>query len=208
MIYVIATHPHSDHIGGLPTVISGIDVENIIMPEIPDEYVPTTKTYYNLLTAISDKGLKITKAVTGDAYDIGGAVLTILAPISYSGDNMNNYSVTSILDYGETSFLFTGDMESTVEKELVNYGYDLSVDVIKVGHHGSSTSSSEKFLSAVNPRYCVIQCGADNSYNHPNEKTVERLLEYTKEIYRNDLQGTIVIESDGSQLNCIFEKGK
>lgn len=206
--YVIATHPHSDHIGGLPTVIDALDVGKVIMPVIPDAYIPASQSYKNLLNSIARKGLKITKANSGDIYDIGSAALTILAPIGYAEDNMNDYSVVSVLDLGDTSFLFTGDAETVVETELLESGFDLSADVLKVGHHGSTTSSKKAFLEAVAPSYCVIQCGAGNPYNHPHDKIVDRLYGFTRNIFRTDLQGTIVAESDGKRINFIFEKGQ
>lgn len=189
--YIVATHPHSDHIGGLRKVISsGIEIGRIIMPRIPDEHIPTTKTYEKLLLAISDAGLKIS-AAKNESFDIGSGKITITVS-DYSGDNMNNYSPLVRFEYGGKTFLFGGDMEKQVEKYMVEEGYVPDCDVLKVSHHGSSTSSSYEFLDSARPEYCIIECG-DSGYNHPNPDIADRLSAYTDKIYRTDISGHIVI---------------
>ncbi len=203
--YLIATHPHSDHIGGLSQIVSEFEIENIIMPKIAPESVPTSELYTDLLKGIQKKGLKITQAVPGDSYDLGGSQLKILAPCEDYSD-LNNYSVVTELIHGKNSFLFMGDAEKTSENDIIQRGYAEDIDVLKVGHHGSSSSSGKNFLDIVRPDYAVISCGSGNKYNHPNESTMKRLAEYTEEIYRTDLQGTVLFESDGEKIKHSFAK--
>lgn len=197
---IIATHPHSDHIGGLPDVIKAFDAGKIIVPRISEEMTPTTKTYENFLEAVRNKGLRLTAAKRGDIYALSEKedeiTIEILAPISDQYDNLNNYSVVCSVSYGDVSFLFTGDIEKEVEEEILDASGLTEADVLKVPHHGSGTSSSEEFLYAVNPGICVIQCGAGNSYGHPNAEAIERLLTTGADIYRTDLGGTVIAVSD------------
>lgn len=203
---LIGTHPHSDHIGGMDMVIDSVDIGAIIMPDIPDSLVPTTKTYTDVLLAATGKNLTITPAKPGDAYDLGGsAVLTILSPVSEYGD-LNNMSVAVRVDYGGTSFVFTGDIEDEAEKDILASGQTLRADVLDVGHHGSQTSSGEAFIGEVSPTIAVISCGMDNSYNHPHREAVERLQAAGAKIYRTDIDGTVVIYSDGNNLKVETEK--
>ncbi len=203
--YVVATHPHSDHIGGLRKVISSdIEIGQVIMPQIPDEYVPTTNSYEKLLDAIEEKGCPLYYAES-ETIQFGSGTLTMTVP-DYSSDNMNNYSIVIRFDCSGSSFLFTGDIEKTIETQLVENGVNVDVDVLKVAHHGSSTSSSYAFLDAVTPEYCVIECG-DNSYNHPNSDVVTRLEMYTENIYRTDVDGTVVFTVTGSGLSISTENG-
>lgn len=200
--YVVGTHPHSDHIGGLDDVIENIDVENVILPKV----VHDTKTYKDVLTAVSDKNLKITPPKPGDFFNLGSASVVVLAPNNSKYDEINDYSVVLKVTYGDNSFLFTGDAEKTSESEILKlHGFDLKSDVLKVGHHGSTTSSTKDFLYAVNPEYAVIQVGEDNDYNHPNQEILGRLNGTS--IYRNDLLGTILAISDGSKIDFYTEKG-
>lgn len=202
----IGTHPHSDHVGGLDTVISEMQVEAVILPELPEELVPTTQTYTDLLLAIRDKGLFITPAAPGDSYDLGGGVsLTILAPLTDYAD-LNNMSVVSRLDFGTVSFLFTGDASAQSELSLLESGQNLRADVLDVGHHGSDTATTREFLQKVNPRIAVISCGVDNSYGHPHRAVVERLTDQEVQILRTDLQGAVIVTADGEALRVEKEK--
>jgi competence protein ComEC len=203
--YVIATHPHSDHIGGIPEAIEDIPVDTFILPDIPTRYLPTTRVYENLLEAIEDSGAELEYAEIDKSYRLGGAEFTIIAPATgYS--ELNDYSVVIWLEYGDNSFLFTGDAEKESEKDILR-DYELpNVDVLKCGHHGSNTSSSKEFLSALEPKYAVIECGIDNSYGHPHSEIMERLSIYTDKIYRTDLNGDIVFTSDGKEITVETEK--
>lgn len=196
---VVATHPHADHIGGMAAVIEAFDVGGVVMPRVSDSDTPTTKTYENLLEAIMEKGLSAAPAEPGaELLSENGAALTVLAPNSEDYGDLNNYSVVLRLTFGADSFLFTGDAEKESEEEMLGAGFDLSATVLKCGHHGSETSTSPPFLSAVGPQYAVISCGVDNDYGHPDAVTLEKLSAAGVEVFRTDLQGTIVAVSDGA----------
>lgn len=203
---MIASHPHSDHIGGLADIISDIGADKIIVPKLPDSMVPTTKTYESFLNAVKDSGSRLTAAKPGTQYRLGeingkNAVLTILSPSENAVfDDLNDYSVCARLDFGSVSWLFTGDLSKDGEKALIESGQNIDVTALKVGHHGSASSSSDAFLEKVTPRLCVISCGAGNSYGHPSDSAIKRLQKYTKSIYRTDLSSTVSVYSDGDNL--------
>lgn len=161
-----------------------------------------------LIDAIADKDLKVAKAQPGIKYDLGGgAMLTVLGPMDEYRDDLNENSVVCRLDFGETSFLFTGDASRQSENDLVKaYGDGLSADVLKLGHHGSDTSSQEKWLNAVDPEVAVCCVGWDNTYGHPNPEVLERLEKRGVTLYRTDRNGTVVVTSDGEQLAVQTEK--
>lgn len=200
--YIIGTHPHADHIGGMDDVIKSFDIGAVIMPKVTH----TTKTFEDVVLAIKDKGLKITNPKVSETFNLGDAKFTINAPNSEKYDDFNEYSVITKLVYGQNSFLFTGDAEQISEGEVVASGQDISADVLKVGHHGSNTSTTDAFLSAVNPKYAVIQVGAENKYGHPTENTLKKLKSKNIEMYRNDLDGNIIAVSDG--VNITFNTVK
>lgn len=196
--YVIGTHPHEDHIGGLDNVIDSFEIGKIIMPNA----IATTKTFEDVLDSISKKGLTITKAKSGDIYDFNGASFTILAPNQEEYSNLNNYSVVVKLIYGANSFLFTGDAEAQSEEEILAKDKRLlKSDVLKVGHHGSVTSTTQDFLDAVNPSVAVISLGAENTYGHPHKEISERLESKKIKTYRTDLHGNIIAISDGQSIS-------
>ena len=194
--YLVATHPHADHIGGMSDIIESFEIGDIYIPKA----VSTSKTYENLLTVISDKGLEINTAKADKTiYSDSEMQIDILAPVSESYDETNNYSAVVKITYGSDSFLFTGDAEEYSENEMLDYCYDkLSADVLKVGHHGSSSSTGDDFLNAVNPQYAVISCGVGNSYGHPHSETISRLNDMGIDYYRTDINGTVTISCDGN----------
>ncbi|MBM7581537.1 competence protein ComEC [Caldicoprobacter guelmensis] len=202
--YVIATHPHEDHIGGMDAVIKSFEVKHIIMPKVESN----TRTFEEMLKAISNKGLKITPPVPGTVYPLGKAEFVVLAPNSKRYENTNDYSVVVKLRYGGTSFLFTGDAGFESENEMVEKGYDLQSDVLKVGHHGSAYSTSKKFLQAVQPQIAVISVGKGNDYGHPAPETIQKLKQVGAKIYRTDERGTIVITSDGEKIEVFAYKNQ
>ncbi len=195
--YVIATHPHSDHIGGLDTVLNTYEVKNVILPDV----VHTTKTYENLLNTIEKRNLSTTKAKVGSLYYLGSASFTILAPNSDNYEDVNDYSIVIRLCYGDSVFLFTGDAEKLSEEEMLANGMDLSADVIKLAHHGSAYSSHEEFIEAVDPSYAVVSVAADNDYGHPHTRTLRTINRQNIKLYRTDKQGTIVFHTDGTTIS-------
>lgn len=215
--YVVVTHPHSDHMGSMSDIISKTDVGKVIAPKVKDDLVPTTKTYERFLSALKEKALKLTAAKPGAVYELSGKTaatsgktppqLEILAPAA-DYDDLNNYSVTLKLTYGTTSYLFTGDIEQKAERDIIDSGADLKADVLKVAHHGSSSSTCGEFWNAVSPRICVIQCGTDNSYGHPHAETIHTIEGSGAKLYRTDINGTVVVYSDGREIFARTEKGE
>ncbi|MGN0621921.1 MAG: ComEC/Rec2 family competence protein [Porcipelethomonas sp.] len=193
---LILTHPHSDHMGAASYIVDNTEIEKIVMPKLPDDMTPSTKVYEDFLESVQKKGLKLTAAEPGLKIEIGQAVLEIISPVSDEYSNLNDFSSAAILRHGDNKFLFTGDNGKAAEKDIIDSVRLESADVLKVGHHGSSSSSCREFLETVKPEYAVISCGEGNSYGHPNEDAVERIKEYTDKIYRTDIDGTIVITSD------------
>lgn len=194
--YVIATHPHSDHVGGLTRVIDSIDTDNFITVETDQ----STRTWLNVLEAVDEHDVNYIDAEPGDTYSFGETQFTILAPLSHDYSGYNNYSVVTKVECGDVSFLLTGDAEKQSEKEMLDAGFDLSADVLKCGHHGSSTSSTANFLKAVRPSYAVISCGEDNDYGHPHKETIQKLDLLGCRYFRTDELGTIVAYTDGEGL--------
>lgn len=200
---VIGTHPHSDHIGGLVDVLENFPVEEVIDPGI----VHTSKTYEDYLTLIDEKDIQFTEGRAGMQRTLeDGTTLEIFSPASPDSNDLNNASIVAKFTYGTVSFLFAGDAGSSMEKEMLSAGYNLKSTILKVGHHGSSTSTSDDFLKAVSPKAAVIMCGTGNSYGHPHEELLERLETAGIDTYRTDLLGSIRIETDGKNYNINSDK--
>jgi len=164
----------------------------------------TTQTFKDVVSAIQNKGMQITTPVPGDSFKLGQADCKILAPNSSSYEDVNNYSIVIKVTFGNNTFMFDGDAEQLSETEMLNKGFDVKADVLKVGHHGSSSSTSDEFLKKVNPKYAVISCGVNNDYGHPHKETMERLKSSGIAVYRTDESGTIICTSDGNNIsfNC------
>lgn len=200
--YLIATHPHADHIGGMAKVISKFEVGKVYVPKVADSQVPTTRVYENMLDAVKKKGLRLTQGKAGMmVLEQDNTRLEFLAPVEEKYDDLNNYSIVAKLTFGQRTFLFTGDAEKESEQQMLKkYSDNLRCDVLKVGHHGSSSSTSANFLKAVSPKYAVISCGKDNDYGHPHKEVLSRLSAAKAEVYRTDEQGTILASSNGTDL--------
>ncbi|MTI85312.1 MAG: MBL fold metallo-hydrolase [Firmicutes bacterium] len=196
--HVIGTHPHEDHIGGLDVVIQTFDTGKVYLPRVSHN----TKTYEDILLAIKNKDLKVTGAKTGTKLDtVFGVDAVFLAPGKSSYDGLNNYSAVLKLTYVSTSFLFTGDAEAESEQEMLLASWqNPKADVLKVGHHGSDSSTTAAFLAIVSPDYAVISVGKDNDYGHPHAETMAKLVAAGVQVFRTDRQGTIVATSDGKSI--------
>ena len=198
--YVIGTHPHTDHIGGLKDIINTFEIGKIYMPKV----VSTTKTYESLLMAIKDKNLKINTAKAGTSIiDTDSLKINILAPNNSTYTELNNYSVVTKITYGTTKFLFMGDAEKLSENEIKE---NVTADVIKIGHHGSNTSSSIDFIKKVNAKYGIISVGLNNKYNLPKEETITNWENSGTKIYLTSTNGTIRASSDGTNIKIESEK--
>ena len=198
--YVVGTHPHTDHIGGLEEVINTFDVGAIYMPKVSSN----SKTFEDLLTTISNKGLKVKTAKSGVVVlDEDNLKLEFIAPNSDNYSNLNNYSAVLKLTYLDNTFLFMGDAEELSEDEIT---CDVDADVIKVGHHGSDSSSSVEFVKKVSPEYAIIMVGEGNSYNHPYQSIIDRYESVGAKVLRTDLDGNIVCDSDGVDVTCKGDK--
>lgn len=202
---VIATHPHADHIGGMAYILENYPVERFVMSYMDEEHTPTTASYENMLEALIEKNIPVDEAVPGAVYELGTARLQILAPYEPDAD-ANNISVVTRLTFGDKAFLFTGDAETSVEKQLISGDYSLKADVLKLGHHGSNTSNSTAFLRQVAPDFAVITCGENNEYGHPHQEVVDRLTRQEMTVYRADVDGHIVFTTDGATLSVSTRK--
>ena len=198
---MVATHTDADHIGGLSGALNYAKVGTAYCPVTSG----TTKTFQSFVKYLKKQGKSITVPKAGDEFSLGGAQVRILGPTDPQAEG-NNSSIVLKVTFGDTSFLFTGDAEREEEQELLESGYDLESTVLKVGHHGSDTSTSYLFLRTVNPQYAVISVGADNTYGHPTEAVLSRLRDADVKTYRTDLQGTITAVSDGKKVTFQTER--
>lgn len=201
---VVVSHPHRDHIGQMSKVIEKFQIDKFIAAKVPNDIVPTSATYERMLKTLAGKNMKIQYVGSGDKFEIGDLKIEILGPVQ-EHDNLNSNSVVMRIKYGDISFMFTGDAEINEEKDIIKSNADLQSTVLKVGHHGSKTSSSYNFLRKIKPEYAVISVGPDKS-NLPKEIILKRLGRFCNNIYRTDEKGTIIFKTDGKSIKVETEK--
>ena len=201
--YVIGTHAHEDHIGGMDKVISTFQIDKILFPKQKS----STKTFENFAKAVKSKNKKIYAPNSGEEFEFGDATFKVLAPNSSEYKEANDYSIVIKLTYKNRSFLFMGDAEELSENQILAKGYDVKADILKLGHHGSKTSTSDTFLNRVSPEAVVISCGKNNDYSHPSKQTMKKLKENNIPVYRTDESGTVVINTDGENISFNVKEG-
>ena len=194
--YVIATHPHEDHVGGLGYIINSFKIGKIYMPKVSDN----TQAFEDFMSSVKNKNMTITTPVPGSTFKLGEAICTILGPVNADANDLNTYSIVMKITYGKNTFLLTGDAVESNEMAMIEAGYDLSADVLKVGHHGVYNATSQAFLNKVNPKYAVISVGAGNLNGPPAPEVLIKLLNKEISTFRTDLNGTIVCTSDGNNI--------
>jgi competence protein ComEC len=202
--YLIATHPHEDHIGNMADIIKKYDISLFYSPKVQS----TTKSFESMIEALKSKNLKINILKAGvSSINLGeNTTVSVFSPMNdEKTDNLNNYSPVILIQFGSNKFLFTGDAEKEVEKKILSSNVNIKADVLKLGHHGSSSSTSEEFLRAVSPSMGVISVGKDNSYGHPHKETLTLLKLNKIKILRTDIDGSITLYSDGKS---VYEKNK
>lgn len=192
--YVIGTHPHEDHIGGLDNIINNFNIDNIYIPDA----ITTTKTFIEVLDALEKKNMMYEVPNIGDKISFGEATLEVIYTGTDTSD-LNNTSIILRLDFGQVSFLFMGDATCKTEELILNKNID--IDILKVGHHGSRYSTTDDFLNKVSPKYAIISVGKNNSYNHPHDETLKKLNNKNSKVYRTDTNGTILLTTDGININ-------
>lgn len=193
--YLIGTHPHADHIGGLDKVIDNFEIGTIYMPKVSH----TTKTFESVLKSVKNKGYQITTGKAGVSFELGKNIqVSMLSPMEESYKEMNDYSIVLKVVNGKDSILLTGDAEELVEEQLLATNAPVDADIIKLGHHGSSSSSTPEFIEKVSPEVAIITSGKDNSYGHPHKETLDTLNKFGIPYYDTQDYGTITIISTGA----------
>ncbi len=195
---VIATHPHEDHIGSMDMIFEEFEVKTLVMPDVDAD----TGDYTRMMEGAAEQGTQIVHAKGGTTFSLGEVQVLVVGPNGTQYADLNDWSLVTKITYGSTSMMLTGDAESISEQEILKAysSSELDVDILKSGHHGSSSSSCAEFLDAVDPEIVIISCGTGNKYGHPNADTMERYEEIDAEIWRTDLEGTIVYVSDGAEF--------
>jgi Predicted hydrolase (metallo-beta-lactamase superfamily) len=202
--YMVNTHPDEDHIGGLAYLIERYPVKKYFAPDIPKDLIPSSEEYLAAQKALNDKQISTVVPRPGETFFLGSMKIEVLAPVRQGGSTNNN-SIILKLTYGKTRFLLMGDAEKEEESDLIAGGEDLSADVLKVGHHGSSTSTTDALLNAVKPKWAAISV-ADDSNGLPKREVLKRLLSAGAAVYRTDVSGTLIFMSDGQNIKLAAER--
>lgn len=202
--YVFGTHPHDDHMGGMLEVIQGIEVGKLVVPEVEKGKV-TSNWYKTLEKAYAN--FNVVRPKVGDLYELGDATMKVLGPIDTTPSNVNNYSTILMVSFGEMDILFTGDAETSLEKDLLESGVNLDAEILKIGHHGSDTSSSDAFLDAVSPEYGLLSTAIGNKHDHPIGEIMDKYEDRGIEIYRTDQSGTVTLTITATDVEFSCEPG-
>lgn len=202
--YVFGTHPHDDHMGGMLEVIQGIEVGKLVVPEVEKGKV-TSNWYKTLEKAYAN--FNVVRPKVGDVYKLGDATMKVLGPIDTTPSNVNNYSTILMVSFGEMDILFTGDAETSLEKDLLESGVNLDAEILKIGHHGSDTSSSDAFLDAVSPEYGLLSTAIGNKHDHPIGEIMDKYENRGIEIYRTDQSGTVTLTITATDVEFSCEPG-
>lgn len=200
--YIVVTHPHSDHYGGVKTVLENVETENVIITEAYN----TTRSWESLIDYVDSNNYNVKIAESNDTFELGECNVTAYVP-EIDNDDLNNCSIVLKAEYDEMSALFTGDAERLEELTMLESGFDVNADVLKIGHHGSRTSTSQDFFERVNPQLALISCGKDNDYGHPHKETTALLKENSVKFLRTDEQGSIIINMKNDTLNVNTTNG-
>ncbi|WHY88544.1 ComEC/Rec2 family competence protein [Neobacillus novalis] len=201
---MIATHPDADHIGGLDTVLQNFDVKSVYMPKVTH----TTKTFEDFILAVKNEGLKLKEAKAGVSLELAGVDAEFVGPVTSYGEDLNSSSAVLKMTYDKNTFLFTGDAAVKAEQDMIASGTELQADVLKLGHHGANTSTSEAFLTKVQPKYAIVSAGKNNQYGHPTAETLQKMQAHNIQVFRTDEQGTIIATSDGSTITFHTDPAK
>ena len=204
--YVFGTHPHDDHMGGMYEVITNFEVGKVIIPEAKNAQI-TTNWYAKLMKELKTGKYEVEYPEVGEVYNLGDATMKVIGPMGEPNDNINNYSTVLKVSFGEMDIIMTGDAETEVENVILQSGENIDAEILKLGHHGSDTSTSEEFLEAVSPQYGLISAKVGNKYKHPIKSTMEKLEENNVEVYRTDENGTVVAEITSNDVKFSCQPG-